>query len=217
MELHGTTKLLTPEIVFRDPMRVIDSLPRTFGVAALVAPDECPLPPQSRSAVAVFGKKHRKAITLTVAALATFAEACRYGHTFATNSNFAKPIPKVYVKFCPRDAATDTMPVARIIAAAGPHEAATTLDLANDLRPENLALLGAGKPEKMAIDKVRHHVERLARERQEGGTPLEDDCVDAYLDNFDRLLAVLEMERTGRTTRKDLAELAGIAVSGEDA
>ena len=144
--------------------------------------------------VVVFGKKHPKSQTMTALQWAALKEAMRLGHIVVTNSNFKKPRPRIYSKLFFRDVPEDSIPLWRWFANAGYQEAVSTLDIESDIRPSNLVKFVSGKPQKNAEDLVLHHVQRLADEREQGGTFPTNFTKDEYIDNFLNLLKAMREE-----------------------
>lgn len=189
------TPIITPELVEADPMAAFAVSPAwalawTFAADPAELADASILPP----IIVVVGRKHRKPVTMTALQYAFLLEVNRLGHTVVTNSNFGKPVPKIYAKQSFRDAPEDNMPLARIFVDAGPNEAATTLEIASDLRIPNLIKEGAGKPTKHSLAVTMRHVERLAHERESGGTLPTSLNVAHYLENVRNLWDAIQRE-----------------------
>lgn len=187
--------LITTEGFQADPQLLLLVRPEFVLASAFAEPPQRiydDIPP----IVIACGKTHQKAHTLTPLQMATLIEATRFGITVATNSNFGKPRPIIYSKLVFSGAPQDNMPLSRFFANAGEHEAVKLLDSTSDLRPENLAKYGAGKPKKEAVDTTLKHVQRLADEREAGGTFPKEFTKDEYLDNFLNLLTAMLKEAT---------------------
>jgi hypothetical protein len=143
--------------------------------------------------VVAIGKKHRKGFVLTAMTFALLCEVTRLGHTIVTNSNFGDR-PRTYAKVSYRDAPHDNTPLARLVIGAEVHEAVETIDFTSDLRPENLAKFGAGKPDKEARGVMLRHCERVAREREASKTIPQGLDIAAYLQNLKALLVAIDIE-----------------------
>lgn len=189
-----TSRKMTPEMA-RDRPEQLRQVTRDWLKNIEVMGDEenCP-EGHSRTVVVIVGKKHPKLFVLTAQQVALLIEATRYEHSIATNSNFAKN-PRVYLKFIFAGADKDAMPVSRLFAAAGPHEAVSVEGIESDLRPEYLAKFGAGKAQKDAIATFVRHVERLAAERERSGRMPDGLTKEEYLENFHALLKAVNEER----------------------
>lgn len=182
--------LITPERVRQDPAEA-------FAVVAPWAANwawSCEDPETLRAEghdvplAVILGRKNKRAFGLSDYQFAFLNEFSRLGHSVVTNTNGKGPNPVIYAKASFRDAPQDNMPLSRIFIEAGPNEAVSTLDILSDLRPENLYKVGAGKPTKFAAAKVLFHCDRLALEREAGGTLPNGFSVQAYSDNLRALL-----------------------------
>ncbi|MDO6965782.1 hypothetical protein [Rhizobium alvei] len=190
------TDLITPALAKSDPDVAFQQLPAWATTWTLVDTEEAAEDPRLSPTIAVvLGKKLRVSVTMTALQFALLLHCTALGHSVATNSNHAKAHPRIYAKFIFRDAAQDNTPIGRLFAAAIEHEAESMLDNCSDLRPVNLAKTYEGRPKKDAVELLKHHVRRLVRERELGGTLPEGFSVQAYLDNLEALLLAVEVER----------------------
>lgn len=179
--------LLTKNLIENDPIKAFSILPQWVHHIAFADPNDLDAA-EDNVVVVLVGRKHKVIIGLSLSQFALLCELTRLGHSVATNSNFKKPIPKIYPKITFRDAPSDATPVARLFANAGPNESVSKVDSRIDLRPENLKKIGAGKPRKVAIEIALFHAERLLNERKAGGTLPEKFDGDAYLSNLQELV-----------------------------
>jgi hypothetical protein len=187
---YEISALITPQRLINAPHEAFNHVPPWAAQHGFVGPEDN----EPEAIVVLIGGKHQMPITLSLAEYALLCEATRFGHNIVTNSNFGKPLAIIYAKISFRDAAKDNIPLGRIFAGATTNEAVKTLEIASDLRPDNLYRIGAGKPEKSARDLVLRHCERLARERQAGHTLLTDFDIDAYVANIRNLFAFIDAE-----------------------
>lgn len=189
------TPLITPERVVIDPLSAFAIAPVWVRLWAPVEDLEAMQTDDILPAfVVIIGGKHRKPITLTALQFALLMEITRLGHTVVTNTNSRPPVPKIYAKLSFRDAPHDNMPVGRVFVDAGANEAVHALAIASDLRIPNLQKIGAGKPSKQAFALTMEHVERLAREREAGGTLPSSLSVPDYLKNVRDLWEAAQRE-----------------------
>lgn len=182
--------LITPERIRRDPSEAFAIVAPWASTWAWSCDDPEALRAEGHHVplAVILGRKHKRAFGLSAHQFAFLNEFTRLGHSVVTNTNGKGPNPVIYAKASLRDAPQDNMPLSRIFIEAGAHEAVSAIDILSDLRPENLQKLGAGKPTKDAARKVLFHCERLAREREAGGTLPEGFLVQAYMDNLRALL-----------------------------
>lgn len=133
------------------------------------------------------GDKHPDQYSLTAVSLAILFELTRFGNSVTTNTNgkAGSKSAQHYLKLTFRHAPKDNMPVSRIIAGAGPHQAvATNNEFPRNLHPDGLTTVGAGKPAKNARAVAMGHAERRARDQL-----CAEAEVRAYLDNLGALFA----------------------------
>ena len=193
MKDHQTTEFinqpfLTKELVTSDPIAAFDVVPRWVQHLSFANPEDLE-DIDLNVVLIVLGRKHKALVALSVSQFALLCELTRLGHSVATNSNFAKPHPRIYPKITYRDAMKDASPIARLFADAGPNESVSRIDERNDFRPENLKKIGAGKPRKEAIQVALFHAERLMNERKAGQTLPANFDEDGYLNNLKSLFA----------------------------
>jgi hypothetical protein len=189
-----TRPLITPELLAADPVAALETAPAWVRLHSVTLPEGIDAAPAVSIAM---GGKFIKTITLTLAETALLFEISRFGHRGVTNSNHAKPIPNIYARMSFRDAPEDMMTFSRILYGAAEHEVIKQGCIKSDLRGENLRTIPGGKPDKDARKTTMQHVERLARERQAGGTLPRDFDIPAYLVNIERLFAIVDREAEG--------------------
>lgn len=190
---YDSLPLFTLELIESSPQSLLlPPLPHFVKACAFV--DEVDLGDGSAPPiVAVFGDKHVKVQILTSIQFAVLRETTRFGLSISTIPNGNKRNPGIYTRLTVPGAMKDNATLPRLFADAGPNEAVSTLEIASDLRPENLVKFGAGKPSKDAIHIIRKHVIRVANEREASGTFPTAFTKEEYLSNFEALLeAMLE-------------------------
>jgi hypothetical protein len=178
------------------PSRITENLTEAFSVVPAWAAQFAPFEEGediTPTIVVAIGKKHRKGFVLSAMTFGLLCEVTRLGHTIVTNSNFGDKL-RVYAKVSYRDAPKDNTPIARLVIGAEFHEAVETIDFASDLRPDNLAKFGAGKPDKEARGLMLKHCERVAREREASGTLPNGFDIGAYMANLKAHLAAIDAE-----------------------
>ncbi|WP_223476753.1 hypothetical protein [Oricola indica] len=194
MRNFETSPLITPEIAIREPHRALAVPPSwvvQYGILDEFDEPEVGEGHISSTAVLVLGKRHRKTLLMSVLQASYLYELSRFGNTFGTNSNFGKPKAIIYPKFWPRDFADDRVTLARIFADASSDETVDSLEGTSDLRLFTLRKNNYGRPRKAALETVKKHTERVAKEREASGSLPSGITVDSYLANIAALYAAI--------------------------
>ncbi|MER9594545.1 hypothetical protein [Mesorhizobium sp. M0244] len=189
-----THPFITPEWLAADPVAALETAPPWVRLHSITRPEELDAAPVVSIAM---GGKFIMTIGLTLSEAAVLFEISRYGHRGVTNSNHTKPVPTIYARMSFRDAASDMMTFSRILYGAEEHEVIKQGRIKSDLRGENLHTIPGGKPDKDARKTTMRHVERLAREREAGGTLPKGFDIPAYLANIERLFTIVDREAGG--------------------
>lgn len=149
----------------------------------------------SPSVTVVLGKRYRKAVVLSSMQLALLIHSTLLGHSIATHSNNAAPMPEVYATFTFRDAPQDNLALHWLFGEVKIDQSTESLRAVADLRAPNLARIGKAGIEAETLALFRRHVLRLLAERELGGTlPWGFSSAD-YKSNFEALLWAVESEQ----------------------
>lgn len=154
--------LMTPERLLADRRGAFSIAPDWAKGGAIIAPD---LPLEDDAFVVRVGAIKPVVMTLHVPSAGILFELTRFGNSITTNRNSSSrdPAGRIYPKLTFADHPEDTMPVSRIVLAAGPHQSVRMGEDTGDLRPSLLSLQGAGKPTKDAREVAIRHSVALAQ------------------------------------------------------
>lgn len=195
----ASSPLITPERLAAEPQAALAVRPAWVRRVFFVAPGPHPEPnPAVQPPVIIWAGKTRTLYEAhTTLAAAIMWEITRLpGLSIAVNSNGGAGN---YLRFTIGDEGEDLTTVSRFLSNAGPHEQVNkTKGRKWDMRTETLRVSRAGKPSKESRSVVMGHVERIAREVEERGAFPPHITAETYLANLYRLIAMADLEATGR-------------------
>ena len=193
------TALITPERLAIDPQAALAARPSWVRHVEFVTPETSHETfPAVQPVVLIWaGKSRIQYEAHTTLATAIMWEVTRLpGVSVAVNTNGNG---SNYFRFSIDDAGEDLTTVSRFLTDAGPHEQVLKTPARKwDMRTETLRKTRAGKPSKEGRAVLMGHIERIAKEWEASGRMQPHITADAYLENIHRLLALLDLETTGR-------------------
>lgn len=191
--------LITPERLAADPQKALAVRPAWVRHMEFVTPEASPeaFPAVQPVVIIWAGKSRIQYEAHTTLAAAIMWEATRLpGVSVAVNTNGSG---SNYFRFTVDDTGEDLTTVSRFLTNAGPGEQVLKTPARKwDMRTETLRKTRAGKPSKEGRAVPMGHIERIAKEMEASGRMPPHITAEAYLDNLRRLLALIDLEATGK-------------------